>query len=85
MVMCAFRYNLGRMTYSVHDCAEWLKEIWPVLPFEVHDMIIKEIDEAIVENRSGMPMDTAVWLDLKEFHRDYKATQLEKENNVRRT
>ena len=31
MIIAATRYCLGRMTYIVSDCADWLIKIWPLL------------------------------------------------------
>ena len=31
MVIAAFRYCMGRQTYIVQACADWLIDIWPML------------------------------------------------------
>ena len=32
MLLCSFRYSLGRMTYIVSDCVEWLMLYWDIMP-----------------------------------------------------
>ena len=46
MVIAATRYCLGRMTYIVGDCADWLIKIWPVLSESTRNIIKRDIEEA---------------------------------------
>ena len=45
MVISAFRYCLGRMTYIVGDCADWLIKIWPYLSKETQNIIRRDLEE----------------------------------------
>lgn len=46
MIIAAVRYCIGRMSYIVSDCVEWLIGIWPGLPERVKNIIKRDIDEA---------------------------------------
>jgi len=60
----AFRYCLGRTTYVVADCVDQLKRNWWLLSDKTKSIIIKEIKEAIVENRAGQDNDIEEWIKL---------------------
>lgn len=78
MAIAAFRYCLGRMTYIVSDCADWLIEQWPILPDNVKNVIkrdleaeIKADDEARAEGREYKPLghdcDRVSWLKVRKM------------------
>lgn len=78
MAIAAFRYCLGRMTYIVGDCTDWLIEQWPILPDNVKSVIKRDIDEAIkadnkarAEGREYKPLghdcDRASWLKVRKM------------------
>lgn len=46
MVIAATRYCIGRMTYVVNDCADWLIKIWPMLSQKTTSIIQRDIEEA---------------------------------------
>ena len=46
MVLAAFRYCLGRMTYISGVCADWLVDKWPELPPRSRALIRTELDRA---------------------------------------
>lgn len=62
MVIAATRYCLGRMTYIVGDCADWLTGIWPLLSAETRTIIRRDIEEAFQRDDAD-----------REAGRDYKA------------
>lgn len=73
MVIAAFRYCLGRQSYIVGDCADWLIEQWPNIRPSMRAVIerdlraeLKRDDEARQRGDSyhplGMDMDRAEWL-----------------------
>jgi len=64
IIFYAFRYALGRMTYSVNDVATCIIENWNLLTKNTKDLIIKEIKQAITENRAGMECDINRWKDV---------------------
>ena len=45
MVIAAFRYCLGRMTYIVSECAAWLIKTWPLLNEQTKTIIKRELEE----------------------------------------
>ena len=71
----AVRYNLGRMTYAVGSCVEWLIHIWPDLHEKARSIIQRDVEEAFVADdrdrarlkgesgykRLGMDMDRREW------------------------
>ena len=72
MVIAAVRYCLGRMSYIVGDCVDWLIEVWPELDPKTRNTIRRDIDQAFArddEDRAGnrehkalgMDMDRAEW------------------------
>lgn len=50
MVLAAFRYCLGRMTYIAGVCADWLVDKWPELPPRSKALIRTELDRAFVQD-----------------------------------
>lgn len=72
MAMCAVRYCLGRATYVVGDCVDWLIDQWENLAPNAKTIIQRDIEEAFRrddEARSdgkehkplGMDCDRAEW------------------------
>ncbi len=68
----AFRYCLGRMTYAVSDCTEWLVSQWQSLDEHAKAIIRRDLEEAIkaddedrkegqTAKRLGMDMDRREW------------------------
>lgn len=45
MATAAFRYCLGRMTYIVSDCADWLIEQWPNFSDNAKAVIMRDLEE----------------------------------------
>lgn len=62
MVMAATRYCLGRMTYIVSECANWLVKIWPLLNDKTRTIIQRDIEEAFTRDDAD-----------REAGREYKA------------
>lgn len=50
MVIAAHRYCMGRMTYIVSDCADWLVSIWHELPESVRKIIQRDTEEAFARD-----------------------------------
>jgi hypothetical protein len=61
MVFWAFRYCLGRQSYAVSSFIEGAVPILDELPKHDLERMIREINDAIEENRAGMPMDIKQW------------------------
>lgn len=53
MAVAAFRYSLGRMTYIVSDCADWLIANWPRLPSNAQKIIQRDLDEAFIRDNDA--------------------------------
>lgn len=62
MVIAATRYCIGRMTYIVGDCADWLIGIWPALDEKTRNIIRRDLEEAFYRDDED-----------REAGRDYKA------------
>lgn len=73
MAVAAVRYCIGRMSYIVGDCADWLCQQWPNIAPNARTVIERDIREAAQrddESRErgdqyrplGMDMDRAQWL-----------------------
>lgn len=46
VVVAAFRYCLGRQTYIVQECADWLLMHWPAIEQPVRSLIQRELERA---------------------------------------
>ena len=53
MAIAAFRYCLGRTSYIVGDCEEWLIQQWPGLPQNVRNVIERDLREAVQRDKLG--------------------------------
>ena len=73
MAVAAVRYCLGRMSYIVGDCADWLCEQWPNIEPKMRAVIERDIREAVKRDDDsrrdsrehhplGMDMDREQWL-----------------------
>lgn len=78
MAIAAVRYCLGRSSYIVSDCGDWLIEQWPLISSGAQNTIKRDIEEAFqrddedrAANRDykalGMNMDRRVWQQVKDF------------------
>lgn len=61
MVFAAIRYCLGRETYIVGTCCDWLCEHWGQIGSRTQEQIESEILGAIDKGRAGAEMDVAEW------------------------
>jgi hypothetical protein len=61
MVICAFRYCLGRATYVVGECCDYLACVWHRLSPHTQHLILNEITEALQRDRAGMEQDRQAW------------------------
>jgi len=74
MVVAAFRYCLGRMTYISGVCADWIIAHWHNFPPNAQQLIHKELEEAFKrddEARAGdFPIKELGWdCDRKEWEK----------------
>lgn len=61
MVTAAHRYCLGRQSYIVSECVEWLLEHWDSFHPSTRKLIRDETREAIRNGRAGMECDVDEW------------------------
>ncbi len=66
LILCSFRYALGRRTYISLEMAEIIQKYKDKLPVWVKEQMIKDIKESIKRDEAGMNCDTAVWTQLAE-------------------
>lgn len=80
MVIAAHRYCLGRSTYIVGDCVEWLIAIWDTLPRKTKEIIQRDTEEAFERDDGdreggrdygtlGDDCDRAEWEKLRKMWR----------------
>jgi len=63
-LMCAQRYALGRMTYVVGSVTSQIIENWNVFSESDKQVMLKEIKEAIEQDRAGMECDILRWNEV---------------------
>lgn len=61
MVMAAHRYCLGRQSYIVGSCIDWLTIHWPTFEPNTKFTIIRDTIEALQDDTAGDPMDMQGW------------------------
>ncbi len=89
----AFRYCLGRTTYAVSTCVDWLIAEWPLLDQHAREIIARDLREEIQRDDAfresgakhkplGWDCDRKEWLRLMAFIEGDKADQ---NTSLRRT
>ena len=63
-LMYSFRYALGRQSYAVGDVAQALLDHAEEIRPEWRQQTIRDIKEAIADDRAGMQMDHKTWMDV---------------------
>jgi len=66
MALSAFDYCLGRMTYMVTVCTEWVKQYWAQIEPKGRTYIVRQIQQAKKNNRLAT-IDYNDWQDLLEW------------------
>jgi hypothetical protein len=61
MLIYAFRYTLGRRTYSTSTMSEHLRTYWEALPLPWQQLVQREIREAIESKCAGDECDIQTW------------------------
>ena len=67
ILIAAFRYALGRMTYMPSVVAGVLAQCWADLTEHERRLIRREIAKAIERGRAGMDCDVATWRRVLEL------------------
>lgn len=68
MTLAAFRYCLGRKTYIVSHCVDYLRKHWDQIPINTKALICKEIEKAFETKSYGMEMDKKEWQRILDLH-----------------
>jgi len=66
MIFYAFRYCLGRMTYAVGTCVDYILNHWDELSVKTKTRIVQEIETALRDHTAGMDMDRDQWQRIVE-------------------
>ena len=53
MVIAAHRYCLGRQSYIVGACLDWLRQTWPQMVKNTQHVILRDTIEALIDCRAG--------------------------------
>lgn len=80
MIIAAFRYCLGRQTYIVRDCTDWVARYWNEMPKQARTIIARDLDEAFADDdrdrangsaykRLGWECDRAAWNHVRRLYR----------------
>jgi hypothetical protein len=65
MVMAAHRYCLGRQTYIVSSCIDWLRLWWPKFERNTRRVIVRDTIDALQHDNAGSPTcDVPGWREL---------------------
>ena len=75
LILSAFRYALGRMTYIVPVVANVIRESKDKLDNQAIDLMIQEIEDAEKRDGLGMECDIDVWLRLKKELEDFRSSR----------
>jgi hypothetical protein len=78
MALAAVRYCLGRSTYIVPDCCDWLRQVWTDLSQDVRAVIERDVEEEFMRDNTarfrkseylplGNDMDRKQWEKVREL------------------
>lgn len=76
MAIAAVCYCLGRRTYIVRDCADWLREHWKDFSESTRQVIKRDIEEAFIRHeqsptwRLGDRCDVETWEKVRRLWAD---------------
>lgn len=87
MAVAAVRYCLGRMTYIVGDCRDWLFAIWDDLSPGVQQIIQRDVEDEIERDTRartlgceygslGQSLDREVWLEVRKRIRSAQTNRI---------
>lgn len=70
LIVCSFRYCLGRGSYMVWRFVSFLQDHWDELLPTTHKIIHKEIKEALDEERLDDWSNAPLWMKILELKVD---------------
>lgn len=68
VLICAFRYALGRSTYVSSEISHIIIGVWDDLSISYRELIQREIRDAIERDMAGMDCDVAEWEKVLRLH-----------------
>ena len=60
-MIAAHRYCLGRRSYIVSSCIDWLQACWPLAEQGTRRVILRDTAEAFHDETAGSEMDAKLW------------------------
>ncbi len=67
MVMAAHRYCLGRQSYIVGSCQEWLRQWWHKSNDNTRKVIVRDTVEVLQDGIAGSEYDEQNWREFAEW------------------
>lgn len=67
MVMAAHRYCLGRQSYIVGACIDWLRLWWGEFERNTKNVIIRDTIEALQDKSAGSDYDHKMWKEFTQW------------------
>lgn len=68
MAIAAHRYCLGRQSYIVGACLDWLRATWGQLTRKTQLVILRDTIDALINDRAGSPtIDAPLWKRFAEW------------------
>jgi hypothetical protein len=62
MILAAVRYCIGRRTYIVNDCVNWIIENWDSWPDHIQNIIQRDVEESFVRDDEARLGNGYKWL-----------------------
>ena len=78
MITAAHRYCLGRQSYIVSSCIEWMKQWWPAFDRNTKNCMVRDTVVALMNNEAGSKYD---WVGWKTFG-DWAWEKLDHEDQI---
>jgi hypothetical protein len=68
MAMASYRYCIGRQSYIVGACCEWIHATWDQFTTNTKLVMVRDIIEALQDERAGSPtVDAPRWREVCEW------------------
>jgi hypothetical protein len=67
MALAAHRYCLGRRSYIVGACLEWLHATWEQFDRNTRRIMVRDTIEALMDELAGSPSDATGWRNFAGF------------------
>jgi hypothetical protein len=67
MALAAFRYCLGRRSYIVGSCLDWLRDTWEQFEPNTKSVMVRDTIEALMDYNAGDTYDVQGWLHFAQL------------------